>query len=201
MAYKKRYYKKKVNTVSKKVDNLTKEINKLKPEIKYWTTADAPTGALWLSNGFSFDISQVPLGTSSQERIGQKIRMHKLTGKLYFATGSITLLRYQIVVAKAPMGASLNYQYVNDSLHLLANYNMDNAPQYRVLRDVTFPVDPNNPNKIHKFSIDLKGMVQDFTVGDATSKNEIRLILISDDASEELGTNYAFSTKLTYTDD
>lgn len=186
----------------KKVNKIAKQVNQDKPEVKFYTTADAPETSLWLSNGYNYDISNVVGGYTSQERVGQKIRMLKLTGKLYFNSGSNTLIRYQVVVNKAPVGQLCNYAFVNDSLNLLANYNMDNKAQYRVLRDVTFPVNPNDPNKFHKFSINLNGMLQEFTTNTSstTIRNEIRLILLSDDASEELGTPYAFSTKLTYTD-
>lgn len=161
MAYrKKKYYKKKKNTLTNKVDKLVKQVKLTKPELKY---SESSVLTQRFNNDPLASYIAVPLEVISQglldinNRVGDQISIRSHTLRVIINHNVASAVSFRIVclqfkqnieslVTTASIGNMIfDSNYTGTDFMPICPYDYDNKKAFKVLYDKHFTCNPNDP--------------------------------------------------------
>lgn len=165
---------------------------------------------IWNNGGAITSLSDVPVGTSDSNRIGDRVRGHKLRLQMAMYVNTISSSTVRVIVFRwklrygtdAPTpGAIIKSAFLSGVYAPMGAYDKDNSVSFQVLSDRKYSLGSGS-DSVHKVSqtIDLKDKPIQYHGGSTTDCNfGIYALFLPDTATANSPTINAVS-RFTYTD-
>lgn len=210
MAFKRTYKKrtfKNSNATKKDVKKMIKSLVP-KPELKVWPTTAA--GSVGFGIGIMTHLSAVSQGTSSEERIGDKIKLKYLNIRFNTRAGNLVVPAVSVIQrviifkdkqsnAAAPAALDLL-----ETLTINSYYNLDFKDRFHVYKDVKMAVNPYSPVKLRSINIKANvGLIYPAAAaaGLIPQTNSIFMLIFHDAPDLANQPTYDYEARLRYTDE